>query len=305
MAEQAPIWSAEQRSDVEEMAREWLSSPQLRAVASEMDAATNGKLDLAALTRWSAEALDTRAGGERREAPAVESPPARAAALLELARRWGMLETRGPQREIYEATILLGGTTIGNRLRTELTRRCAEEGTKLGVLVAASAKRRIGDSERRSDPSSTGESEEWENLFRNVAEIFGPLNREIEETGGAGVNAWKDASFSSPGPEIRLLVAPPREGRARANTGDVLSFLQSRLSPHDHPRLLLVTSAIYAPYQFFVAAPALLAGHAQYVELIGTATAVGAGDQHLLAQRLAQETHAAITAAISLLDHTA
>ena len=56
---------------------------------------------------------------------------------------------------------------------------------------------------------------------------------------------------------------------------------------------------------FFVAAPALLAGHAQYVELIGTATAVGGGDQHLLAQRLAQETHAGITAAISLLDHTA
>ncbi|HWC49889.1 MAG TPA: hypothetical protein VG448_13495 [Solirubrobacterales bacterium] len=301
MPEQAPIWSAERRADVEEKAREWLSSPQLRAVAAEMD---GGELDPIALARWSAETLDTRGGKERREAPPVESPPARAEALIELARRWGMIETRGPQRETYDATILLGGTTIGNRLRTELAKRCAGEGAKLGVLVAASAERRIGDSERRSDPGASRESEEWENLLRNVAEIFGPLKSEIEKAGEVGGSVWKDANFSSPGPEIRLLVAPPREGRTRANTGDVLSFLQSRLSLPDHPHLLLITSAIYSPYQFFVAAPSLLAGHARYVELIGTATATGS-DQHLLAQRLAQETHAAVTAAVSLLNHTA
>jgi hypothetical protein len=304
MPERAPIWSAVRQADVERMAREWLASPQLRAVASEMDGAADGELDPTALARWSAEILDTRGGSERREAPPIESPPARAAALLELAKCWGMLETRGPQRDTYEATILLGGTTTGNRLRTELARRCAREGTKLGVLVAASAERRISDSERRSDPDAVGESGEWENLLRNVTEIFGPLSPGVEETGGAGTSAWKDASFSSPGPEIRLLVAPPREGRARANTSDVLSFLQDRLSLPDHPHMLLITSAIYAPYQFFAAAPALLAGHAQSVELIGTATAIGE-NRHLLTQRLAQETHAAIDAAIALLDHTA
>jgi hypothetical protein len=304
MPERAPIWCAERLADVEKMAREWLASPQLRAVASEMDGAADSELDPTALAQWSAEILDTRSGSERREAPAVESPPARAAALLELAKYWGMLETQGPQRDTYEATILLGGTTTGNRLRTELAKRCAKEGTRLGVLVAASAERRISDTERRSDPDAVDESEEWENLLRNVAEIFGPLSPGVEETGGAGAGSWKDASFSSPGPEIRLLVAPPREGRSRANTGDALSFLQDRLSLPDHPHLLLITSAIYAPYQFFVAAPVLLAGHAQSVELIGTATAISE-DRHLLAQRLAQETHASIDAAISLLDHTA
>ena len=277
--------------------------PSRQAVASEMDGGADSELDPIALARWSAEILDTRGGNERREAPATESPPARAEALIELAQRWGMIETRGPQRETYEATILLGGTTIGNHLRTGLANRCAEEGTQIGVLVAASAERHISDSEHRSDPGAVGESDEWENLLRNVAEIFGPVKPEAEEAGGHGGRAWKDATFSSPRAEIRLLVAPPQEGRARANTGDVLSFLQSRLSLPDHPRLLLITSAIYVPYQFFVAAPALLAGHAQYVELIGTATAIG-HDQQLLAQRLAQETHAAISAAVSVLEST-
>jgi hypothetical protein len=173
---------------------------------------------------------------------------------------------------------------------------------KLGLLVAASAERRIRDRERCGDSNAENESKEWENLLRNVSRTFGPLNSETEDMGRAGTSVWKDASFLSVrAQKVRVLVAPPQEGRARANTADVLSFLQGRLSSADYPHLLLVTGAIYAPYQFFVAAPFLLAAGIQYVELIGTATAVGK-DRDLLAQRLAQETHAAIHAAVSLLD---
>jgi hypothetical protein len=63
--------------------------------------------------------------------------------------------------------------------------------------------------------------------------------------------------------------------------------------------VLLITSAIYAPYQFFTSAPLLLARGVGWVELVGTPTATDRAGQ-LLAQRLGQEIHSAIAGAVEL-----
>lgn len=292
MPEQTPVWSAERRYDVERRAGEWLSSPQLRTLAFEVIGAAFGVLSPVALAQWSAENLDASRDQE-------VSLTTREPVLLELAERWGMLGTQAPQRDAYEATIMLGGTRTGNRLGTELAWGCAERKTKLGVLIAANAESGIGDPDPHSDRDAR--DGEWENVRRFVAQTFGPLKPKAEEKGETDARAWRDASFSSPTqPEIRLLAAPPLEGRSRANTADVFSFLQSRFCLSDYPHLLLITSAIYAPYQFFVAVPALLAAGAQYVEVIGTTTAAGE-DRQLFATRLAQGTNDAIAAAVSVM----
>jgi hypothetical protein len=62
---------------------------------------------------------------------------------------------------------------------------------------------------------------------------------------------------------------------------------------------LVITSAIYAPYQFFAAVGQLLTAGLGHAELTGTPTSTG-GAPLLLAQRLGQEIHAAITAATAL-----
>jgi hypothetical protein len=64
--------------------------------------------------------------------------------------------------------------------------------------------------------------------------------------------------------------------------------------------MLIITSAIYAPYQFFVGAPIALSDGAERVELVGTPTSAD-GNTKLLAQRIGQEIHGALNTAAKLL----
>jgi len=97
-----------------------------------------------------------------------------------------------------------------------------------------------------------------------------------------------------------MLVAPSRSTQSRANTADGLIFLLERIPPTKRCHTLVITSAIYAPYQFFVGAPILSSDGAEHVELVGTPTDTD-GDISLLTQRIAQEIHAAVNAATTLL----
>jgi hypothetical protein len=67
--------------------------------------------------------------------------------------------------------------------------------------------------------------------------------------------------------------------------------------------VLLLSSAIYTPFQFFRIAPELLSAETLRVEFVGIPTDKGV-DRRTLAQRLAQETHATIHAATDLLTTT-
>jgi hypothetical protein len=63
--------------------------------------------------------------------------------------------------------------------------------------------------------------------------------------------------------------------------------------------MLIITSAIYAPYQFFTIAPQLLAAGTEHAEFVSTA-AQTTGDKAVLAQRIAQEIDSAINATCHL-----
>jgi hypothetical protein len=64
--------------------------------------------------------------------------------------------------------------------------------------------------------------------------------------------------------------------------------------------VLIITSTIYAPYQFFVGAPVVLSDGAEHAELVGSPTGTD-GDTNLLAQQIAQEVNAAVNAATTIL----
>jgi len=257
--------------------------------------------DRAALVEWSGRILDTRRGAERREAIPTTWTPEHIRELLSAAGPLGLLHTAAPCRAAYDMTVLLGGATTGNRLRTGLARDLAGRGVHLGMLVAATAERALSDHERGSDPDSVPDRTEWANLLRYLADVFGPLRPGAVTTGGTGAAAWRDHEFTSAmGTNLRVLVAPSSSAHRRANTADSLAFLLQRIPPVRRRHVLVITSAIYTPYQFFAGAPVVLSDGAKHVELVGTPTGTN-GDTNLLAQRIAQEIHAAVHAATTIL----
>jgi hypothetical protein len=141
------------------------------------------------------------------------------------------------------------------------------------------------------EPGSANDRTEWRNLLRHVDNTFGllPSYRHVK------TEHRPDSLLTRTGMHVRLLVAPSIRGR-RPTTSQQLLYLGRRIPRANRRSILLVTSAIYAPYQFFVGAPPVLAEGTDHAELIGTPTGMY-GDMRRIAQRIGQEVHAAIDAA--------
>jgi hypothetical protein len=298
---QPSAWIAEDRGTLAEKAQAWLTSPALEHVVRALDGPPDAPRDRDALRRWSCATLDTRGGAERRDVAPVKWNARWAQALLEAAEPLGLISTAAPRLACYDAALVLGGATTGNRLRVELADDLVRHGVHFHELVLLGAERPLGARELADEPSSEADRTEWRNLLRYATQEFGPLGSVDSEAGGAGVRAWRDQRYRSAcGRAVRLLVTPSPTGDRRATTIDAIGFFLQR-TPHERRRsVLIITSAIYAPYQFFSALPLLVSARAHHAELIGTPTSRD-GDPALLAQRVGQETHAAIVAACAVL----
>ena len=297
-------WLAKQPGDVRASAASWLATPALSALAH----ALGGPLirsvpdDLPALAQWSRQVLDTRGGAERHEALPASPPDKTIRLIADAGRDLGLLATSPPELSTYDMTVILGGTATGNRLRVGLAAEFAQRGTDLGTIAGLSARRLITASERTAEQVPGTERAEWQNLLRELSTAFRPSSRshyEPQET-IANFQTAPDKGFTNPaGREMRILVAPSRNLKRRADTADSIGYLVHRIPPVRRRRMLIITSTIYAPYQFFAIAPQLLAAETEHAELVGTATQT-TGDKAVLAQRIAQEIHSAINATCHL-----
>lgn len=111
------------------------------------------------------------------------------------------------------------------------------------------------------------------NLLRYLADTFGPLQASASTNGGTGSASWQDHEFDTAmGTNLRVLVTPSSSAHRRANTSDSLTFLLDRIPLVRRRHVLIITSAIYAPYQFFAGAPVASSDGADHVELVGTPT---------------------------------
>lgn len=294
-------WVSGSQVDVLRVAARWLESADLQRLTATLGGPSPATQDREALLTWSARVLDTRRGAERRDVIPTTWTTDQIRGLLSTAGPLGLLQTTAPCRASYAITVLLGGATTGNRLRTALARDLASRGVDLGMLVAVTAERTLSDHEHASDPDSMEDQTEWANLLRYLADAFGPLQSGAVTTGGTGSAAWQDRKFTTAtGGNLRVLVAPSCSAHRRANTSDGLTFLLKRIPLVRRRHVLIITSAIYAPYQFFAGAPVILSDGAEHVELVGAPTGTD-GDANLLAQRIAQEIHAAVNAAAAIL----
>jgi hypothetical protein len=299
MTQRPGPWTGSSAASVAECARRWLATSALADLAAclggpELDGSVGS---LHAFREWTAATLDTRGGAERREARPLALPERRQRLVIEAAGPLGLLSTADPTRDSYDAIVILGAATTGNKLRAELARAVTCR-LNVPLVVAATADRPLTASEYASDPESVADGTEWRHLRRCLSREFGTLipANPAPRCPGAG----QDLAFTgAAGEHIRLTVAPSA-GASRPTTRSQLRYVRERIPVHMRDTTLLVTNSIYAPYQFFAGAPELLTDGASHVELIGTPTNAGS-DTGLLAQRLLQEIHAALDTALSLL----
>jgi hypothetical protein len=295
-------WRAAQPDEVDELARRWLRSSALDQLMTALGGPRPADTDATALRAWSASRLDTRRGVERREATPIIWPATWTDGLVEAARPLGLLATAPASRSFYDAALILGGATTGNRLRVAFTHELIREGRAFAEIVALTADRPLSARELTSEPDAAGDGTEWRNLLRHVDGFFGPLtplSSAAQSNNHSATAESQDTLYRGQhGTQVRLIVAPGVAGR-RPTTADAVDFYLSRRPDQARGSILIVTSAIYAPYQFFVIAPQLLTGGASTVELVGTTTTLDA-PRALIAQRVGQEIHAAVEAAAQL-----
>ncbi len=288
-------WVAQTSAAVFARASRWITSRALTSLVAELGG-PSASAAVSDLVAWSETTLDTRGGRERHDVEPLTWTPQWIDALIAAGEPLGMMRTPGHQRPSYDATVILGGTALGNHLRMQLAAELGRGGIGLGTLVVLTADRPLTGNERAH--AARGEHTESENALRNLRDEFGSLS----STGPAlTVNGGRDQAFTTDdGRAAKVLVAGPPAGSMRASTVDAVRFALDRIAVGEREHVLVLSSAIYAPFQFFRVAPLLLSRGTRYVELVGTPTAATA-DRRRLAQRIAQETHAAIHAAADIL----
>jgi hypothetical protein len=295
----ARAWVARSAMEVRGIAHSWLAVPELHALIDAvggLDASLAS--DREALRGWSSTHLDTRGHAERRDAPAATIPVSVRTPLIDAAHALGLLATSDASASYYQAIIVLGGATTGNALRTELAARVAQK-TAGWTLVGLTSDRALTAAEHQSDPDSRGDHVEWANLLRQIRTYIGSLSQETEKGVGG------ELGFTTVDRQkVRILIAPRQSHGRRPTTAQQLNFFCRRTPATDRHSVLLITNAIYAPYQFFAGATVLLENGSQQVELIGTRTTVDT-TRDLIYQRIAQEIHSAILAATDIItaDH--
>ncbi len=294
-ADTARTWVATSAWELRDIAHSWLAVPELHALveaAGGLDARRVN--DPEALRAWSSTHLDTRGHAERRDARAATIPDSIRTPLIDAAHGLGLLKTSDASASNYQAIVILGGATTGNALRTELAARIAHKTTGW-TLAGLSSDRALTAAEHQSDPDSEDDHLEWANLLRQVHAHFGPLSQETEkEVDGELQFTTVDRQ------KVRVLIAPRDNQGRRPTTAQQLGFFCRHTPAADRNSVLLITNAIYAPYQFFAGAIILLENGSGRVELIGANTTVDTtGD--LIYQRIAQEIHSAILAATDVI----
>jgi hypothetical protein len=242
--------------------------------------------DLLRLIEWSTQMLDTRDGAERQAAARITFPDSQMAALLNAAGPLGLLITGLPRLPSYDITVVLGGTITGNELRTRLAADLASSGIGVGQVVGLTAERFLTDAER----DASGLRTESEHLDVALSDAFGHAGLAAQSGAGRGGDRTPEI-IGLKRANILMLTAPSSRPGRRADTEDAIRYLADQFAPPARRRLLVVTSAVYVSYQFFVVAPLMLAEGSQHVEVVGTPTAT-AGSPKVLAQRVAQEIHA-------------
>jgi hypothetical protein len=174
--------------------------------------------------------------------------------VIVLAGELGLRSATYASRDSYDMIVVLGGLRMSGLLRAMWAQEEMERGVRAGCVVLLSALRPVGVEERAVTDEYAPDAETEFDLARaGGVPLFSdgePTRQEGEEDRPFGRWIVERYPGRAGGPELFAVAAPAPEGKnGRPNTSETLDFMLDRAEFREAGTMLLVTSAIYVPYQ--------------------------------------------------------
>ena len=248
----------------------WLEQPALRSIVEREGGSwpTGDPLERAEALHAFSERWDRRGGRERLEAVAGEVHDAEA--LFPPAAELGLTTATQPLAAHYDHALVLGGTALANINRVRRLFELRASGVAIAHPVALTALREIADGEL----NLVRAREDVVDMFQDGDTEFDVMTRAVSHFSGetahvtrvAHANANLASAEATVGDTL-VVAAPSADPRRRANTRDNYAAYRRLILPGDS--VLIVTSSMYLPYQFFIGLQALGWDDAVTVEAVG------------------------------------
>jgi hypothetical protein len=234
------------------------------------------RLDLDELRTWSAEHWDFRAQKERNLVDPEMVTGELEARVIDAATELGLVEPAKPCFDSYDHVLMLGGLVRACLWRPQFAAHLLATGTRAGQVTALSGFRALNQAELELLDvfDLEGAAEEHEVMAQALARHFGvtdlvdvvPLDERVEPN----LRCRVATGHTTTGLAASLVVAPSRDAARRANTPDSYAYWAEHVA-HITPgqRVLMVTSAIYVPFQHTDAVRTLAIPYGCVVDTVG------------------------------------
>ncbi|MFI7077514.1 hypothetical protein ACIBO1_09485 [Micromonospora sp. NPDC049903] len=196
-----------------------------------------------------------RGGAERPAAREPDLTPEGRALVLSAAEALGLVQVAKPLHQRYTHLIVLGG----------LARACLQRNSYAAALLAGGFVGRpevaaLGSFRPLTEPEqalltehgTAGGETEMDAMDAGVQRYLGLREPDDDESSLAPNPhlSWRIRTYRREGaPTVRVLAAPSGDPTRRANTADTQRYWAERLRLTPQDRVLVVTSAIYVPFQ--------------------------------------------------------
>ena len=197
--------------------------------------------------RW-----DFRGGAERLEIERA-SPKEHDDSLLADAAELGMTAADRPTSDRYDHGLVLGGTALASIYRLRRLYELRDGGLDIGRVAVLTALREVGEPElqavrgRPEIAAIVEQSPQTEfDVMVHATELFSQSSSTVERTPHPNPNL--ESAQAQIGDAV-VLAAPSADPERRANSRDNYDVYANQIGPADS--VLVVTSSIYLPYQFF------------------------------------------------------
>ncbi len=210
--------------------------------------------------RGGAERLDMDSGGLRIDVDR----------LLADAEELGLTRADTPSQSRYDHALVLGGTALASIYRLRRLYELREAGLDIGNVAVLTALREVGEPElelvrTRPEIAHTIDAPTTEfDVMTSATAAFSHSSARAEYKAHDNPHL---ASASAQTGDAIVLAAPSRDPARRANTRDNYDVYSKQIGPTDS--VLILTSSIYLPYQFFVALQALGWRQSRTIEAVG------------------------------------
>ncbi len=260
------------RSAVIDFLEAWLGRPELRLLVEKGGGIWPDTGDLTerlqTLHEFSAR-WDFRGGAERLQITGADADIDSELVMAE-ATSLGMVSALPPSDPHYDHAVVLGGTALANINRLRVLHELIDDGLDVGNVCALTALREMPPSEVQLvrerpelDHLMEGAATEFDVFVAAAAEMYS-AQPQVVRTDNDNPNLRQARAEIGP---VLVLAAPSADPTRRPNTRDNYAVYTSEIEDGDS--VLIVTSSIYLPYQFFVGLQALGLDRSGVIEAIG------------------------------------